>query len=312
MRAKLVTALTCVSLCAWAAGARADLYRWVDGEGQVHVTDDRSEIPAGATITVQPTRQKPKPADAANAAPPASPGSAAAAQRATAPSSARPVLAVKPQNNVEKTGVGTVHILRFQRASHEISLDVTLDEQARCEFKVDTGASLNTVPAWVVKELGIEIGADTPRISLVGISGKPALVPLIIMPRVRVGDVMVENVEMAVLDTMNEGLLGMPFFNHFQVQIDPAQGELRLTEIDLSKVDGVYGGMNEASWKQRFQQLHERLAQIQKARESVPDESQTMAATFLEKLDRAEEATQHELDELEDRAQAAGVPPGWR
>jgi hypothetical protein len=309
MRAKLVKAVTCVSLCAFAAGARADLYRWVDAQGQVHVTDDRSEIPAGATITVQPTRQKPT---SASATPPASPAAGASAQKAAAPGNVRSVLAVRPDNTLEKTGVGTTHILRFQRASHEISVDVTLDDHSHCVFKVDTGASLNTVPAWVVRELGIEIGPDTPRISLVGISGKPALVPLIVMPTVRVGDVLVENVEMAVLDTMNEGLLGMPFFNHFQVQIDPAHGELRLTEIDLSKVDGVYGGMGEDAWKQRFRQIHERLAQIEKARESVPEESETMAANYLEKLDRAEQATQHELDELEDRAQAAGVPAGWR
>ena len=68
----------------------------------------------------------------------------------------------------------------------------------------------------------------------------------------RIGTVYVENVEMAVLDTMSSGLLGMPFFNHFQVNIDPAQGELRLTEIDLEKVDGVYGGMGEDAWRQRF------------------------------------------------------------
>jgi predicted aspartyl protease len=146
----------------------------------VHVSDDRAEVPAGATVTVQPTRVRPKTAAPASPASPASP----------APAASRPVLAVQP---TEKSGVGTVHVLRFPRASHEISLNVTLDERARCEFKVDTGASLNTVPAWVVRELGIEIGSDTPRISLVGISGKPALVPVIVMPSVHVGDAVVAN-----------------------------------------------------------------------------------------------------------------------
>ena len=313
MRAKLVTAVTCVALCALSAGARADLYRWVDADGQVHVTDDRTQVPAGATVTVQPSRRKP----GAGAAPAADSGPAApAAPTAVQPgnlqgnrASASRVLALQPEDGSRP---GRTHILRFQKASHEISLNVTLADRAQCEFKVDTGASLNTVPAWVVRELGIEIDEDTPRISLVGISGKPALVPLIVMPLVRVGDVAVENVEMAVLDTMHEGLLGMPFFNHFKVQIDPGQGELRLTEIDLSKVDGVYGGMGEDAWKQRFRQIHERLAMIQRAREQVPEESETVATNYLDKLDKMEAAAQHELDELEDRAQAAGVPPSWR
>ncbi|HTO07293.1 MAG TPA: aspartyl protease family protein [Myxococcota bacterium] len=307
MRGKLVVAAACLSLCAFAAGARADLYRWVDSEGQVHVTDDRAQVPPGATVTVQPTRgKKPASAPAPTSAP--SPAAASPAQPASKRSASR-VLALEPQDGSRP---GRVHVLHFEKASHEISLNVTLADRAQCEFKVDTGASLNTVPAWVVRELGIEIDDDTPRISLVGISGKPALVPLIVMPLVRVGDVAVENVEMAVLDTMSEGLLGMPFFNHFQVAIDPAQGELRLTEIDLSKVDGVYDGMNEAAWRQRFRQLHERLAMIQRAREKVPEESETIAANYLDKLDKLESAAQHELDELEDRAQAAGVPPGWR
>ena len=181
-----------------------------------------------------------------------------------------------------------------------------------CDFKVDTGASLNTIPAWAVKEMGIEIDSDTPTISLVGISGKPARVPLVIIPSVRIGSVYVENVEMAVLDTMSSGLLGMPFFNHFQVNIDPAQGELRLTEIDLDKVDGIYGGMGEDAWRQRFGQLHHRLALIRKARDAVPDESATVAELYLQRLDEEEAKVQGQLDALEDRAQAAGVPPSWR
>src|SRR4029077_18548573 len=204
-----------------------------------------------------------------------------------------------------------VHVLRYQRAGQEISLDVALDDRVHCDFKVDTGASLNTIPSWAVKEMGLEIDSDTPTISLVGISGKPARVPLVVIPSVRIGSVYVENVEMAVLDTMNSGLLGMPFFNHFQVNIDPAQGELRLTEIDLDKVDGIYGGMGEDAWRQRFGQLHHRLALIRKARDSVPDESATVAELYLQRLDEEEAKVQGQLDALEDRAQAAGVPPSW-
>jgi len=240
------------------------------------------------------------------------PAAPAAAPVPNAKRQPRRVLAVEQHDSIQESEVGRTHVLHFARAGHEIALDVMLAEHAHCDFKVDTGASLNTVPAWVVRELGIEIDKDTPRISLVGISGKPALVPLIIMPSVRIDSVYVENVEMAVLDTMTSGLLGMPFFNHFKVQIDPGKGELRLTEIDLDQVEGVYAGMGEDAWRQRFRQLHERLALIQKARESVPEESETMAQNYFADLDRAEAKAQQQLDELEDRAQAAGVPANWR
>ena len=310
MAPKLFAATVCAVLCALAAGARADLYRWTDAQGRVHVTDDRSQIPRGAVVTVQPTRVRP-PSPDSEAAPAAPVRGASSGSRGSAPvrESHQPVLAVEPAAPAREA---TVHVLRFQRAGQEISLDVALADRVHCDFKVDTGASLNTIPAWAVKELGIDIDADTPTISLVGISGKPARVPLVMIPSVRIGSVYVENVEMAVLDTMSSGLLGMPFFNNFQVNIDPAQGELRLTEIDLAKVDGVYGGMGEDAWRQRFAQLHHRLALIRTAREKVPDESATVAERYLERLDEEEAKVQSQLETLEDRAQAAGVPSSWR
>jgi len=300
MRVPCFAAAICIAICASALAARADLYRWVDSDGQVHVSDDRSDVPAGATVTVQPTRR------------PAPPGPATPDPAASAPAPPRPVMSVSPKPAKASDAPARVHVLHFQQAGQDISLNVLLGERTVCELKVDTGASINTVPRRVVEERGIEIKRYTPRISLVGISGKPALVPVVTIPSVRVGTVYVENVEMAVLDTMNAGLLGLPFFNRFKVQIDPAHGELRLTEVDLDKVDGIYGGMGEQAWRQRFQQLQGRLAAIRKARESVPEESETMAANYLDKLDREEARAQAELDELEDRAQEAGVPANWR
>jgi hypothetical protein len=311
MAPKRFAATLCAVFCVLAAGARADLYRWVDAQGRVHVTDDKSQIPRGATVTVQPTRARPVTSSSSPApADPAPDPAPAAPPVRGARGSSHSVMALEHTDADVHEPV--VHVLRFQRAGQEISLDAALADRVHCDFKVDTGASLNTIPSWAVKEMGIDIDSDTPTISLVGISGKPARVPLVVIPSVRIGTVYVENVEMAVLDTMNSGLLGMPFFNHFQVNIDPAQGELRLTEIDLDQVDGIYGGMGEDAWRQRFAQLHHRLALIHKARESVPDESATVAELYLQRLDEEEAKVQGQLDALEDRAQAAGVPPSWR
>ena len=310
MAPKLFPAAVCAALCLLAAGARADLYRWVDSQGRVHVTDDKTQIPRGATVTVTPTRARPAnsgASDDSDRAPAPAPTAPVRGVRQAAAS--HTVMAIEPSGPRPET---VTHVLRFQRAGQEISLDVALADRVHCDFKVDTGASLNTIPAWAVKEMGIDIDADTPTISLVGISGKPARVPLVVIPSVRIGTVYVENVEMAVLDTMSSGLLGMPFFNHFQVNIDPAQGELRLTEIDLDKVEGIYGGMGEDAWRQRFGQLNHRLALIRKARDSVPDESATVAELYLQRLDEEEAKVQSQLETLEDRAQAAGVPSSWR
>jgi hypothetical protein len=299
MARKTIAALACLLSCLLAAGARAELYQWTDEQGQVHVTDDATKVPTGKSVTLDPQRPRKRGAKA-----PAQPASAMAVERTKPPASPAPGAA---SARAERT-----HLIHFQRAGHEISLDVTLDDRVTCNFKADTGASLNTLPRWAADELGIEIDPDAPKISVVGVGGKVMHVPVVTIASVRFGTVYVENVEMAVLDTMTSGLLGMPFFNGFRVAIDPALGELRLTELAPGSVEGVYGGVGGEIWRQRFSQLNQQLAAVQKAREAVPSEAETSSQTYLERLDREEAKLQQQLDELEDRAQAAGVPTRLR
>lgn len=291
MRTFAVAAVACLASCLLASGSRAELYQWTDEHGQVHVTDDGAKVPVGKAVSLDPSRpvapeiQEKKPA----------------AKRALAVGRVQP-----------SAGPGRVHVLHFERAGREISLDATLEDRVTCNFKADTGASLNTMPRWAADELGIEITEDTPMISVVGVSGQPMRVPVVVLQSVRIGSVHVENLEMAILDTMNSGLLGMPFFNHFKVAIDPSKGELQLTELEADAGEGIYAGLGEDAWRERFAQLEKTLAAIQKARDDVPAYSETAAQNYFEHLDREERKVQRQLEELEDRALAAGVPAGWR
>jgi hypothetical protein len=296
-------ALVCLTSCLLAAGVRAELYQWTDEHGQVHVTDDASKVPKGKSVTFDPQRARTRAPAAARPAAPAK--NALAIEKAAPPAKAAPIQPKPPE-------VSRTHVLQFQRASHEISLDVTLADRVVCNFKADTGASLNTIPRWAIDELGIEIDPDAEKISVVGVGGVVMSVPLVIIPSLRVGTVFVENVEMAVLDTMTSGLLGMPFFNGFKVAIDPAEGELRLTELKQGSVEGVYGGVGAEVWRQRFAQLNEQIAALQKARDSIPSEAETSRHGYIQRLEREEARLQRQLDELEDRAQAAGVPTRLR
>jgi clan AA aspartic protease (TIGR02281 family) len=299
MRTFAMAAVVCLAGCLFAASPRAELYQWTDEHGQIHVTDDGAKVPVGRPVTLEPTRTRSRAATQEQAAQPRS-------SARTAPTNS--LTLGKPTRNEP----GKVHVLHFARAGNEISLDVTLEDRVACNFKADTGASLNTMPRWAAKELGVQIDEDTPTISVVGVSGEAMRVPVVTIASIRIGTLYVENVELAVLDTMNSGLLGMPFFNRFTVAINPAEGELRLTEIDLDSVEGVYGGVGQDTWRQRFRQLHQQLAAIQKARDSVPPELETASQSYFEHLDDEEEKVQGQLDQLEDRAQAAGVPPSWR
>ena len=292
MRSFSIAALACLATCVSAAGVRAELYQWTDEHGQVHVTDDAAKVPTGQPITLDPRRQR-APATGTPAAP--------------AATSALSVERVQPSNRTER-----VHVLLFQRGSHEISLDATLADRVACNFKADTGAALNILPRWAADELGLEIDAETPMISVAGVFGKPVRVPVVTIASLRIGTLYVENLEVAVVDTMTSGLLGMPFFNRFRVAIDPGKGELRLTEVDPAAVEGIYAGMGEEVWRERFRDLNQKLAALQKARAAVRSESATEAQGYFKRLDREEAKLQRQLDELDDRAQAAGVPDRLR
>jgi len=267
--------------------ADAQLYQWTDAEGRLHVTDDLSRVPPRQ----RPLAEQPRATDANwNQIAPA------------------PDREAEAKGSAASSGRGTRHVIPVARAGLELSVYATLNGRTRARFTVDTGASVNTIPRKVVEELGIPIDETTPVTAVAGISGRPVLVPVVTVGRVSLRNASVENVEMAVLDTMDYGLLGMPYFNNFKVAVDPSQGILALEEIDLDAIEGVYGGYGERYWRTRFAMMRGMLEQIETYRQDVP----TTHTGILEKLDKAERYWRGQYEELEAKASRAQVPRAWR
>lgn len=276
----------------WAPTACAEIYTWTDAQGRVHMADDLSKVPPEHRKRASGRSRK-------EIADPRGWNALPAADAAASP---------EPEAALEGGEGPRVHVLSVERAGREMRLAVELDGGARVPFVVDTGAMICTIPLWAVQEMGIEFDEDTPSMLVRGISGKPMLVPVVTFRSVRVGEAEVEDLEMAVLSTQRAGLLGMTFFNHFKVSTDPTRGTLTLEEIDLDSVDGVYGGLGERAWRSRFAYTNGMLERMRGYREQFPAEY----TEFAEKLERAEEYWEHQLDELELKASRAGVPRAWR
>ena len=299
MRASACLPALIAATCIGAAYARAEIYTWTDADGHVHMTDDRAQVPPerreSALRPQVPARQEQR-ASGWNTLP----ASQNSVRKTPAP-------ATRPQDEP-----GRKHVLYVDRAGREMSVSVTLDGTGGVPFIVDTGATLNAIPLWAVQKMGIELTADLPTTRLAGIGGTPMQVPVITVARVEVGSAVVENVEMAVLSTIQQGLLGMPFFNHFRVHTDPASGRLTLEEIDLDSVEGVYGGLGEKVWRLKFAQIHGQLEMLNDLKENIPSYFETASGPYVEQIEEKEEYWRAQLEDLEDKATRASVPAVWR
>jgi len=99
---------------------------------------------------------------------------------------------------------------------------------------VDSGASLICLPARVAAELGIMITPNAPQMELVVANGDRIGARGVVLPRVRIGEFEVENVDAAVLDAAAdaaEPLLGMSFLDHFKFEINAADRSLKMLRV---------------------------------------------------------------------------------
>jgi clan AA aspartic protease (TIGR02281 family) len=297
-----MTALACALALVPLRGG-ADVYVWTDAQGRVQMSEDLSQVPpAQRARALQEGAERSRRAAAPDAK---EPDAKAPGETAPAPVKRAPRKSAK--SGASKRSAGRKHVLRVERAGSEMRVNAVVDG-VTVPFILDTGASICTLPAWAVKEMGIEIDAETSFIGVTGVSGQTQMVPDLQIRSVMVGDAEVNDLHMAVLDTMQEGLLGMPFFNHFRVSTDPARGILVLEEIDLNALSGVAGGLSEDTWRQRFRTRRRSLESVRAKLERTPD----MYITIREDLQKQVAYWEKQLEQLEIEATRAGVPTEWR
>lgn len=93
---------------------------------------------------------------------------------------------------------------------------------------LDTGASFTAVSAALARELGFAISEDAPRVQLSTANGVIA-VPMITVDSISVNGATVANLDVVVINNMGgNGLLGLNFLNHFNIDIDQVNAEMTL------------------------------------------------------------------------------------
>ena len=287
MRSFRWTAAACWLLAA--APAAAEIYRWTDEQGRVHFTQDLSQVPrehrSGA---VERTLEESRP------------------ERVNTYTSTQPPAARAPSGADPFAG-RTVHRIRVERAGTSMIVGARVNNALTVPFVVDTGATDVSLPRWAAQQLGLDPSASGRTREYVTANG---LIEesVVMLGSVDLGGARVENVPASISSTMDVGLLGLSFFNHFTYHVDTAQGVLTLVPNDLAESGQIRGGRSEAQWRAEYLGLRSRLERVEaEAQRSNPNQS-----SKLDHLDEQKSEILRQLEVLEAEADQARVPMAWR
>ncbi len=131
------------------------------------------------------------------------------------------------KQRLENPGMIELPISSHGRA---INVDVRLNNISQSfHFILDTGASFTAISMDVAQRLGITVSADQPRIQISTANGL-IQAPMVTLNAVNLQGALVEQVPAVVLDELNgfDGLLGLSFLNHFNIDINQDEGKLFL------------------------------------------------------------------------------------
>jgi clan AA aspartic protease (TIGR02281 family) len=274
--------------CLAALPLRADIYRWVDGEGRVHFAGDLSRVPPehraeaerGGAATEGPSRLQTYDS-----------GSSAAA--APAP--------------VGVHVYGRVHRIPVQQASNGMVVAVRINGRTVAPFLIDTGASYVLLPRSVAEEAGVRAGPHARTMRFTTANGVVEQ-PIVMLDTVDLGTAHADDVPASISDSIPVGLLGLSFFNRFTYQVDAAAGVVTLIDNDLAPTGQILGGRSEPQWRGEFASLRARIAEVDSVRAHTPPAH----GRRLAELDRMHADLQRQLDQLDLEADRAHVPDAWR
>jgi clan AA aspartic protease (TIGR02281 family) len=280
----------CLALALGPFAAAAEIYQWTDEQGRVHFTQDLTQVPPRHRSQAELRA--------------AAPREAGRLQTFSRP--AAPAPGPAPGRSTGRTGSGTIRI-PVARAGTGMLVNVRLNGILDTPFVVDTGATDVLIPASVARGLGI--GEDGEKRTKVYSTANGLVTHQTVMLRsVDLGGAVVENVPASISPSMDVGLLGLSFFNHFTYNIDTAAGVLTLTPNNLAESGEIRGGRSESQWRSEYQSLRARIARV----EWEYTRKSSSKAREREHLEQVREGLLGELALLEDEADGAHVPMSWR
>ena len=136
------------------------------------------------------------------------------------------------KQRLENPGLVEVPISSHGRA---LNVDVKLNDAPQSfRFILDTGATLTAISTDTAQKLGIILSPDQPAIQVNTANGMVSA-PTVILDAVNLDGALVEQVPAVILSELNgfDGLLGLSFLNHFNIDINQDEGKLLLLKHSI-------------------------------------------------------------------------------
>lgn len=115
-----------------------------------------------------------------------------------------------------------IEVPLMSQQNNGLAVPAVLNGSTMGTFLVDTGASYTVITKRMAQKLGIEVTADTPKMSLITANGY-IQAPIVTVERLSLGGVEVRNIKVVIQDLGNDpllaGLLGMNFFKGMDLTV---------------------------------------------------------------------------------------------
>jgi hypothetical protein len=202
----VILALTLLVLPALPAAA--EIYRWVDDQGNAHFTDGLLNVPERHRRSAVPLGMRSSP-----------PAPSSAPARPTAPSAGAVAAPVA-------RGGALVRYTPGER----IVVDVRLNGRSPARLLLDTGADRTLITPRALVAAGAEMTRPVARGEMRGVTGSDQVV-YVVLDTIEIGEARVERLPVAAYEMGSrdsDGLLGRDFLDRFNVSIDAARGVVTL------------------------------------------------------------------------------------